>query len=508
MKVYLIGAGPGDPGLLTVRGREILERADVVVYDYLAGSSLLRLIRPDAERIYVGKTAGRHTLPQSEINQLIIRKAREGKTVARLKGGDPYIFGRGGEEAEELIAAGIPFEEIPGISSTIAGPAYAGIPLTHRDFTSSVTLITGHENPDKPGSSLNWSALASIGGTLVFVMGMKNLPDISAKLIAAGLDPNTPAALVHWGTTSRHRSLTGTVASLPSDAVKNGFSNPSVIVIGNVVRLHDMLNWFERKPLLGKTVIVTRSREQASALSRKLEENGAEIVEFPAIRMQPVEDFRAVDDAAAHLAEYDTVVFTSANGVRFFFLRLEDLGLDARIFANTAIAAIGTATAAALRTHGLKADFIPEKFVAEDVASGLIAQGVENRRILILRAREARDVLPEMLRQAGADVSVIPLYETVPDTGDAEAVLTRLKHGEIDCITFGSSSTVKNFFSAIPPDAVCGVATACIGPVTAKTLSQYGMKADITPDIYTIQALTDAVCAYFSSESEFSGAKA
>jgi uroporphyrinogen III methyltransferase/synthase len=270
VKVYLIGAGPGDPGLFTLRGKDVLEKADVVVYDYLADSFFLQWARPDAELIYVGKKAGDHALPQAEINQLLVKKAREGKLVARLKGGDPYIFGRGGEEAEELLDAGVEFEEVPGISSAIAGPAYAGIPLTHRAFASSVTLITGHEDPDKPGSVHNWKALAAGANTLVFVMGMKNLPEISRKLVEAGLQPDTPAALVYWGTTPRHRSLVSTLEKLPQEAVAQGFTNPSLIVVGGVVSLHDRLNWFEKKPLRGRGGVVTRARDQASGLANML----------------------------------------------------------------------------------------------------------------------------------------------------------------------------------------------------------------------------------------------
>lgn len=285
MKVYLIGAGPGDAGLLTLKGRDALACADVVVYDALANDSLLGHARPDAERIYVGKVAGNHALPQHEINALLVRKAKEGKVVARLKGGDPYIFGRGGEEAEELLAAGVPFEEVPGISSTIAAPAYAGIPLTHRNFASSVTIITGHENPDKPGSVHNWKALAASASTLVFVMGMKNLPDIARHLLDAGMDPDTPAALVYRGTTPHQRSLVATIATLPQAAVDNKFSNPSVIVVGKVCSLHDRLDWFEQRPLFGRSIVVTRAREQASGLARSLTELGANVIQCPTIEI-------------------------------------------------------------------------------------------------------------------------------------------------------------------------------------------------------------------------------
>ena len=315
MKVYLIGAGPGDPGLLTIKGKDILEKADVVVYDYLANDTLLGYARPDAERIYVGKVAGNHALPQDGINKLIIEKAKDGKIVARLKGGDPSIFGRGGEEAEELLDAGVPFEEVPGISSTIAGPAYAGIPLTHRSFSSSVTLITGHENPDKPGSVHNWKALAASANTLVFVMGMKNLPDIARNLIEAGLSPDTPAALVHWGTTAKHRSLAATLGTLHEEGVRQGFTNPSVIIVGKVVTLRDRLNWFEQKPLLGRSVVVTRAREQASGLAAQLADLGAEVIQFPTIDIKPLEDYSSVDAAVRNLGAYDWIIFTSANGV-------------------------------------------------------------------------------------------------------------------------------------------------------------------------------------------------
>ena len=322
MKVYLIGAGPGDAGLLTLKGRDALACADVVVYDALANDSLLGHARPDAERIYVGKVAGNHALPQHEINALLVRKAKEGKVVARLKGGDPYIFGRGGEEAEELLAAGVPFEEVPGISSTIAAPAYAGIPLTHRNFASSVTIITGHENPDKPGSVHNWKALAASASTLVFVMGMKNLPDIARHLLDAGMDPDTPAALVYRGTTPYQRSLVATISTLPQAAVDNKFSNPSVIVVGKVCSLHDQLGWFEQRPLYGRSIVVTRAREQASGLAQSLTELGANVIQCPTIEISPLADYSELDAAVARLAEYGWIIFTSVNGVRHFWKRL------------------------------------------------------------------------------------------------------------------------------------------------------------------------------------------
>lgn len=496
MKVYLIGAGPGDPGLLTLKGKAVLERADVVVYDALANDALLQHARPDAEKIYVGKVAGDHALPQGQINALIIAKAKEGKIVARLKGGDPYIFGRGGEEAEELLEAGVPFEEIPGISSTIAGPAYAGIPLTHRSFASSVTLITGHENPDKPGSVHNWDALARSASTLVFVMGMKNLPDIAKNLVAAGMAAETPAALVHWGTTARHRSLVATIGTLPARAVAEGFSNPSVIVVGGVVSLHDKLNWFEQKALLGKGIVVTRAREQASGLAAQLAELGAEVVQFPTIEIQPLDDYSEIDQAIARREGYQWLVFTSVNGVKYFWQRLNHAGLDSRALGGLKVAAIGPATADALRAQGVHPDFIPERYVAEGIVEGLLALGMAGQRVLLPRAREAREVLPDDLRAAGAVVDVVPVYVTVPALARRDQVLEMLEQGRIHCVTFGSSSTVENFLSAIPAESLKkypALRLAAIGPVTAKTLAKHGLPCHIQPKEYTIPALVEAL---------------
>ncbi|MEZ0576148.1 uroporphyrinogen-III C-methyltransferase, partial [Halodesulfovibrio aestuarii] len=414
MKVYLIGAGPGDPGLLTIKGRDILSTADVIVYDYLANAEFLSYAKPDAEIIYVGKKGGDHTLSQEGINQLIVDKAKEGKSVARLKGGDPYMFGRGGEEAQELLAAGVPFEEVPGITSAIAGPAYAGIPLTHRDYASSVSFITGHENPDKPGSSHNWKALATGTSTLVFFMGMKNLPHISKQLIENGMDPETPAALVHWGTTAKHRSMAATIGTLPEEGVKQGFTSPSLIVVGNVVKLRDELNWFEQLPLRGKGVVVTRAREQASGMAKSLTKLGANVIQFPTIKIDPLADYSEVHAAIKSLNEYEWVIFTSVNGVKHFWNQLAVLGLDTRALGASKIAAIGPATADILREKGIEPDFIPEKYVAEGVVKGLLERGMDGSKVLLPRAKVAREVLPEELRKAGAQVDILPVYETRP----------------------------------------------------------------------------------------------
>lgn len=505
MYVYLIGAGPGDPGLITCKGLRALSEADVVVYDYLAGAALMDHVRPDAERIYVGKVAGNHALPQADINRLLVTKAREGKVVARLKGGDPYIFGRGGEEAETLADAGIPFEEVPGVTSTIAGPAYAGIPLTHRAAASSVTLITGHEDPTKPGSVHDWQALARSASTLVFVMGMKNLPDIARNLMDAGMKPDTPAALVHWGTTDHQRSLASTLAELPDAARREGFSNPSVIVVGEVVRLRDKLNWFEKRPLFGRTVVVTRAREQASDSAARFAALGARVIQFPTIAVRPLADTTDLDAALDRLSSYGWLVFTSVNGVRFFRERLNARALDARALAGLQVAAIGPATAGAVRDMGLRPDFVPESYVAESVAEGLLQQGAAATRVLLPRAREARDVLPDTLRRAGAEVDVVPVYETVPALGDRDEVLRLLDEGHLDCVTFGSSSTVRNFLAAVPAEKLKAhpeTKLACIGPVTADTLVSHGLTPDIQPQDYTVPALVRAVADAFAASSQ------
>lgn len=500
--VYLIGAGPGDTGLLTLRGKELLETCDVVVYDYLAAEELLAFARADAELIYVGKMGGDHTLPQEEISSLLVAKASEGKSVARLKGGDPYMFGRGAEEAEELVNAGIAFEVVPGVTSAIAGPAYAGIPLTHRKYASSVCFATGHEDPAKPESAHDWKALATGTSTLVFFMGMKNLPSIVRNLTANGMDPQTPAALVRWGTTPDHRSVTGTLANLPRLAEEGNFTAPSLIVIGKVASLRDTFNWFEKRPLLGEGVMVTRSREQASGMARRLTASGARVMQFPTISIEAPEDAAPVREAACRLREYDWVVFTSPNGVDYFWKELEALRLDARAFALSFVAAIGPATAEALMAKGIRADYVPSSFVAEDLLSGLVAQGISGKRILIPRAEAARDVLPQGLAKAGAEVSVVAAYRTLPAKGRAENAAKALElfgQGKIRYITFASSSTVTHFLDAIPLETLRqypDLRFACIGPVTAKTLEDAGLSCHIMPEEYTIPALVAAIAWY------------
>lgn len=505
MLVYLIGAGPGDEELLTLKGKRALEEADVIVYDALASENLLAFNKKNAEKIYVGKVSGNHALVQEKINELLIEKAKEnnGQIVARLKGGDPYIFGRGGEEGEALYNAQVPFEEIPGISSTIAGPAYAGIPVTHRAYSSSLTIITGHENPNKPDSVHNWDALARSASTLVFVMGMANLPSIADNLIKAGMNENIPAALVYKATTPEHRSITGTLKELPELAKKYHFTNPCLIVIGEVVKMQDKLNWFEKKPLLGKRIVVTRAREQASSIAHQLSVLGAEVIQFPTIEIRAIENFEDVDAQVENMHSYDWVIFTSINGVEHFYRRLSHLSKDSRIFAHSKIAAIGPATAEGLRQRGINPDFIPTAYVAEGIVEGLKLHGIEGKNILIIRAKEARELLPIELEKNKAKVKVLTIYETIPTTNDKEKLQALLEENKIDCISFGSSSTVKNFFAQIETETVkqsSNIKFASIGDITSNTLSEYGFKADIQPQNFTIPELVNAIKEYYQCD--------
>lgn len=497
--VYLIGAGPGDPGLLTVKAKEILETADVLIYDYLANSEFLSYAKPDAEILYVGKKGGDHTLPQDKINELIIEKAREGRSIARLKGGDPYVFGRGGEEAEELVAAGINFEVVPGITAGVAAAAYAGIPVTHRDFTTSVCFITGHEDPTKEKSGHNWAVYAKSTSTLVFYMGVKNLPMIAENLIKNGRDPETPVSLVRWGTRCTQQSFVSTLDKVADEAERLGFKAPSIIIVGGVCSLHDKLGWFEKKPMLGKGVIVTRAREQASGLVSTLGKLGACVHEFPTISIEPMADYEPAEKAILSLASYDWLIFTSVNGVKYFWQQLDEIGLDSRILGGLEIAAIGPATADALREKGIKPDFVPEKYVAEGVVEGLLEKGIKGKKVLIPRALVAREVLPNELEKAGAQVEILPVYETRLSNNDPEPIRAALKSGEINYLSFTSSSTVQNFFELISAEEFKqykdSVKIACIGPITAKTLGEYGFSPDVQPEDYTIPALVDELVA-------------
>lgn len=494
--VYLVGSGPGDPGLITVRGMELLSRADVVVYDNLIPRALLSHVRPDAELIYVGKQASRHTLKQGGINKLLIEKALGGADVVRLKGGDPFVFGRGGEEALEITEAGLDFEVVPGITSGIAGPMYAGIAVTHRTLASNVGLITGHETPDKDDSSLDFDVLAKWKGTLVFYMGVANLGRICERLQAGGLDGDTPVAVIQWATTTRQRVVTGTVRNIAQLCTDAGIKPPALIVVGQVVQLREKLNWFESRPLFGRRIVVTRSRRQASALTAKLEELGAEVIEMPAIKISEPQDLQPIRDAVGQLASVDWVVFTSANAVDGFFAVLDQAGLDSRALGGNRICSVGPVTTARLASRGICPDVQPGKFVGKEVAGAIEAsEPLAGKKVLCPRSDIAPPDLIDSLTAAGAEVREVVAYRTQPDCSGAEEVDRLLSEDQLHWITFTSSSTVKNFFGSIDPQKVRGSAVrlAAIGPVTTEALAEHQFSPDVEATPHTIDGLTNAI---------------
>ena len=500
-KVYLVGAGPGDPALATLKAVECLQKAEVIIYDYLASERLLEFAPPQAERIYVGKKAGDHAMSQEQINALLVEKGCT-SVVVRLKGGDPFIFGRGGEEALALREAGISFEVVPGVTSAISVPAYAGIPLTHRGLAASVAFVTGHEMPGKEKSDIRWDQLATSVGTLVFLMGVKNLEFISSQLMAHGRAAETPVAVIRWGTTAEQQTVAGTLGDIAQIANEAGIKPPAIIVVGEVAGLRQHLNWFEERPLFGKTVVVTRAREQASVFRVLLEEKGAQCLEFPTIEVVPPTNWDLVDQAIHHIDQYDWVIFTSINGVRFFFQRLKEKGRDLRVLHRARIGAIGPKTAAGLEERGLRLDFIPSEYRAEAVIDGLGAEEVRGKSFLLPRAAKAREVLPEKIKEMGGRIDVVPVYETIRPTAKREEVRDLLKKGVVSCITFTSSSTVENFAQMFPedhlPSLVQKAAIACIGPITAQTAREYGLAVNIMPEEYTVEALTAEVVEYLS----------
>jgi len=504
--VYLVGAGPGDPKLITVKGLECIGKADVIVYDRLAGRGLLTYARPEAELVPAGKSPDRHTLKQGEINELLVQRALAGKVVTRLKGGDPFVFGRGGEEAEAMSAAGVLFEVVPGVTSAVAVPAYAGIPVTHRDCTSTLAIITGNEDPEKEDSSIAWDKIATSAGTLVFLMGMANLPKITAHLVENGRSPETPVALVRWGTRPEQRTLTGTLADIGEKAARTSFKNPAVIVVGEVVRLRDTLNWYEKRPLFGKRVLVTRSREQASALSEAIEALGGEPLEFPTIRVVPPDDFSPMDRAIEEIENFNWIIFTSVNGVHSFFRRLLGHQKDIRRLHSAQLCAIGPKTKGMLESYGLLVDYVPGEYRAEQIVEGLKDRMKAGERVLLPRADIARKVLPDALQQMGAMVTEVPAYKTVMAEGDVAPVRDMLQNGEIQVITFTSSSTVRNFVKMLAtPDLnalLQGVTVACIGPVTADTARELGVKVNIIAKEYTINGLVQAILEHFYEKPE------
>jgi uroporphyrinogen III methyltransferase/synthase len=497
--VSLVGAGPGDPGLITVKAVSCIQRADVIVFDRLVDARILSHASHAAELIDVGKIPGSAQNSQTSINQLLIARAREGSYVVRLKGGDPFVFGRGGEEALALAEAGIPFDVVPGVTSAVAAPAYAGIPVTHRGLSSAVTFVTGSEDPGKEDSSVDWPALARSGNTLVVLMGWRNLPGIVAALVEHSRPKSTPAALVQWGTRPAQKTITGTLADIESAGRAAGIGSPVVLVVGEVVALRQKLRWFDNRPLFGKRVLVTRTRSQASELSRLLEERGAEPVELPAIEIRPPEDYEWLDETLENLPDYHWVILTSVNGVKAVFARLDALGLDVRALGLASIAAIGPATAAELRSHGINADFVPETFVAESVIEGMRGLVNDGDRILLPRADIARDTLPKGLRKLGAFVDEVIVYETVSGSTAQPDLLAAFEAG-IDVATFTSSSTVTHLLSKLGDrrDLLASVTIACIGPVTAKTVTDAGFNADVIAREYTIPGLVDALEKHFT----------
>jgi uroporphyrinogen III methyltransferase / synthase len=477
-----VGAGPGDPGLMTRRSIELIAAADAILYDRLVPPGALDGARPDAELRYVGKEPGRAAVEQEEINRQLVELAREGRSVVRLKGGDPFVFGRGGEEAEALAEAGVPFEVVPGVTAGVAAPAFAGIPVTHRDAASAVAFVTGHEDPGKDGSSLDWDALARFPGTLVFYMGLGNLPLIAERLVAAGRDGGQPAAVVARGTLPDQRAVSGTLADVAALAADAGLRAPAITVVGPAAALRETLAWVERRPLLGEVVAVTRARAQASGLAKRLRELGAAVVETPAIRIEA----RAFDPP--DLARYSLICLTSPNGVRILF---DALPGDARALAGIRVAAIGPGTAAALRARGIGADVVPERFVAEGLLEALANESLAGRRVLVARAADARDTLPDGLRELGAEVEVLALYDTVAEPL-SEAQRDALASATY--VTFTSSSTVRFFLEgggALPD----GARAVSIGPVTSETLREHGIEPDVEAERHDLDGLVDALTA-------------
>lgn len=516
-KVFLIGAGPGDPGLMTVKGLECIKDSDVVLYDRLVNKRLISYAREDAEIIYVGKSPEQHTFTQKEISSLLLEKAREGKTVARIKGGDPFVFGRGGEEAQYLAENGIPFEIVPGVTSAVAVPAYAGIPVTDRRYASSFAVITGNEDPQKNKSkcyknaSLDKNGYTGLGSdifanvdTLIFLMGMSNLPFIVEELILSGRSPKTPVALIQWGSTAKQRTLCGNLLDIVEKAKAANFTNPAVIVVGQVVKLREQLNWFEKKPLFGKRILVTRSRHQASKLSKAIEELGGEPVEFPVIKIAPPKDYTPLDRAIEHLKFYNWIIFTSENGVKSFWERLKKKGKDVRELYGIKICAIGPKTADALKKRGIKTDYIPEEYRAEKVVEGLKDKICAGQKVLLPRADIARQVLPESLEKMGIKVHEVQAYRTIQGEGSADYIKNLLISGLINMVTFTSSSTVRNFINMLSVKDIetllSGVTVACIGPVTAATAREYGIQVDVEAKEYTINGMIDAILKYVGND--------
>lgn len=501
-KVFLVGAGPGDYRLLTLKACDCLKIADTVVYDRLADKRILQYASNKAELIYVGKASSQHTMSQDKICQLLVDLAKAGKTVVRLKGGDPFVFGRGGEEALLLQENDLPFEIVPGVTSAISVPAYAGIPVTHRGVAASFSVITGHEDPTKEASDINWKSLATATDTLVFLMGVANLSTIAAQLINNGRKADTPVAIIRWGTKPGQKVWISTLAAVADMAQREGIKPPCIILVGEVVKLRQSLTWFDNvamKPLFGKRVLVTRARTQASKLTAALEEMGAECIEAPVIAVaDPRDGYQELDGAIDRLAEYQWIIFTSTNGVEHFWSRLEYKKRDARVLYGKRVCAIGVATAQVLAEHGIRADVVPARYQAEGIVEALKNELAAGDNILIPRAAVARELLPAALSATGANVDVVPAYETIMGDLAADDLNEQLKKGDIDVITFTSSSTVVNLLKIVPSvELLKNVRLAAIGPVTAETMGKYGLRADIVAEEYTIEGLVESIRRYY-----------
>jgi uroporphyrinogen III methyltransferase/synthase len=488
MKVYLVGAGPGDPDLITVKGRRILEQADCVLYDHLANSALLAFAPAHAERLYVGKKKADHEFSQTEICSLLIDRARRGQTVVRLKGGDPFIFGRGGEEAEALVEAGIPFEVVPGVTTPLGIAAYTGVPLTHREHTSAVTFVTGHAV-----KAIDWAKVGH-AETLVIFMGLTTFPDIARELIANGRHPDTPAMAVRWATRPDQHTVSGTLATLPG--MLAGMKPPATIIVGEVVQLRGKLDWYERLPLFGKKIVVTRAIEQAGALATRLSALGANVLELPSIEIRPPQDTAPLDRAIARLDWYDWLIFTSANAVRHFVTRLDSSHYDLRHL-RARICAIGPATRAAIEALHLKVDLMPKEYVAESLVEAFKEVDLHGRRVLLPRAAVARDIVPEALTARGAHVDVVEAYRTVAPE-NLRATVQNVLAQRPDCITFTSSSTVRNLVEAAGAEALRGIAAASIGPVTSETARELGLDVTTQAAPYTVEGLVQAVIGLYT----------
>jgi uroporphyrinogen III methyltransferase/synthase len=489
--VYLVGAGPGDPALMTRRALELIAAADAILYDRLIPPGALDGARPGADLRYVGKQPGGHSMEQEEINALLVELGQAGGVIVRLKGGDPFVFGRGGEEAQALAEAGIAFEVVPGVTAGVAAPAYAGIPVTHRDDASAVAFVTGHEDPSKPESALDWPALAAFPGTLVLYMGVRNLARIAERLVAGGRPPAEPVAVVERGTLPGQRTVSGTLADIAERVAEAGLRPPAITLVGPVARLRERLEWLERRPLHGRSVVVTRARAQASELAARLAALGAHVVEAPAIRIEP-RPAAAVDPVVERIGDYALVCLTSPNGAALLLAALERTGRDARALAGVTVAAIGPGTAAELRRGGIRADVVPPRAIAEALVEALATIAVEGRRVLVARAAEARDVLPAALEERGADVDVLPLYDTVAEPLDSESLDAA---ATADYITFTSSSTVRYFLESAGDSLPAAARIVSIGPVTTATAREHGLAVHVEAERHDLDGLVDALLA-------------